>query len=180
MREFFKAELKTLYLKTGLQQYAKLSEMPDSKNQITILLDLLVKECEKFDRIPDEDKKKIILDYMITDPEFQGFNPKIIWKWLNTENKRYIVTQSQYEEINTTPAPPEIAEKYITEWREAMSKIGSVESTRDGIKDHRIQMLKEQLTGIECKHPQESIIEISETEKGCLDCGKKWLKTIPI
>lgn len=98
MRDFFKSELKTLHLKTGLQQYYKLSDLPDGKEQIRDLLDLLVKECDKFKLIPNEAKKKIVQDYMITDADFQGFNPKILWKWFNMENRKYLPNPAAFNE----------------------------------------------------------------------------------
>ena len=110
MRDFFRSELKTLHLKTGFQQYFKLSEMSDSAEQIKTLLDLLVAECDKFPMIPDADKKKIIQTCMIEDADFQGFNPKILWKWFNAACRRFIATQADYQEedpASFVPCPPE-------------------------------------------------------------------------
>lgn len=177
MRDFFKQELKTLYLKTGLQQYAKLSEMKDSEKQIALLLDMLVEKCNHFPLIPEENKKEIVLQYMITDTEFQGFNPKILWKWFNAENRKYLPRdQSQFTEIPWTPPTPEQQAKIdelMRQWKIDMMKIGSPAPRADGIKDVRIQQMKEQFQGIECKHTGLRV-PISDTAEVCNDCGKEF------
>ena len=173
MREFFKKELEQLHLKTGFQQYFKLSD-----EEFTNLLDLLVAECDKFPMIPDVDKKKIIQTCMIEDADFQGFNPKILWKWFNAACRKFIVSQSQYQEedpASFVPCPPEERERLIKEWREALSKVGNPQVARpDGIKDHRIQKMRDGFRGIECKHP--TLIDVSDTEDVCNACGKSFPK----
>lgn len=169
MREFFKAELKRLHITTGLQQYFKMSDRPE---EITMLLDELVIQCEKFPSIPDEDKKKLIQEFMITDAEFIGFNKKILYKWFNLVNKNYIVNQSQFQEDeNHEPASPEIADKYLQEWSEALSKMDDRITSTEGIKNLQVKRMQEQYSKFECKHTGEFIVD----EKGriCCDCGKE-------
>lgn len=100
MREFFKTELARLHLTCGLQQYFKMS-----KEEVKDLLDLLCAKCAHFPLIPDKDKQEYIREFMMTDSEFLGFNPKILHKWLNVVNRGYIVGQSDYKETKTI-APP--------------------------------------------------------------------------
>jgi hypothetical protein len=173
MRDFFRHELETLYLKTGLLQHSKLSAMKDAEVQIKMLLDLLVAKCAHFPLIPDSDKQEIIRERMIDDADFQGFNPKILHKWLNAENAKYLPqSQSQFtEDLNHKPAPPEVADKYIEQWREVMAKIGDPQYMTSGIKDQRIQQMKAQFETIECKHISETgQSEYWEFEPGVLTC----------
>lgn len=171
MREFFKAKLLSLHIETGLQQYFKMSEMADFKEQFAALLDGLVLVCSWFPLIPDEDKKEIVSECMITDSEFIGFNKKIVWKWMNARNPRYFKELAhQDSKSEGEPASAEEVEKYLKEWREAISRIGNPQAISEGIKDKRIQQMKEQFGKIECKHTD--LVDISETEKGCIDCGK--------
>lgn len=172
--------METLYLKTGLQQYQKISAMPDAKEQMKLLLELLVAECDKFKFMPDADKKAHILDRMISDGDFQGFNPKILNKWFREVYIKYIPNQSDFVEIEREPAAPEVAEKYINQWRQELAKIGVPKVSESGeyaIKDHRVRLLKEQFRGKECKHSG-VMIEISDTECVCNDCGKTLAKKV--
>lgn len=104
MREFLKAELKTLHLKTGLQQYFKLSEMvndkgePDGERQIRILIDSMVLACNDFPMIPDEDKRKIIQAAIVRDQDFTGLHSRVIWRWLNGNKDRFIKPGQQAEQ----------------------------------------------------------------------------------
>ena len=178
MRAFFKSELETLHLKTGYQQYYKLSEMHDGPEQIKTLLDLLVNECNKFPLIPDADKKQIILRFMIEDADFQGFNPKILWKWFNIVNKNYIVGQSDFveNEKDFVPMDPEKWDAMLNQWKVDIAKIGNPQVARpDGINDQRIQQMKDAFRGIECKHTGIRI-DVSDTEEVCNDCGKTLMK----
>jgi hypothetical protein len=170
MREFFKTELKNLHLTTGLQQYFKLSQMPDFQVQFKMLLDLLERECAKFPAIPDKDKEKIVQTCMIEDPEFQGFNPKILWKWFNLANRKYVVTQAQFDEKAVEWKEPTEEERIkinemLEQWKMDLAKIGSPEPRKDGIKDQRIQAMKDDFAKIECKHP-------FMFNGLCLDCGE--------
>lgn len=179
MREFFKAELKNLHLTTGLQQYFKLSQMPDSKEQIKMLLDLLVKECGKFPLISEEDKKTIIQTYMIQDAEFQGFNPKILWKWFNIENRKYLPQgQSQFddrvvERVVNTPEQQAAIDALLVQWKEDLAKIGNPEPRTDGIKDQRIQQMRDSFNSIECRHTGLRV-PVGEGVEVCNDCGKEF------
>lgn len=124
MRDFFKQELKTLHIKTGLQQYFKLSAMPDFDEQFKLLLDELVKMCDHFPLIPNPDKEKIILNCMIEDADFQGFNPKILWKWFNIANRKYLPKdQSAYVETEwKEPSAEEKQEidKLLEDWKKSL------------------------------------------------------------
>lgn len=174
MRDFFRTELKRIHLTAGLQQYNKLQDA-----EITELLDILCAECAKFPLIPDKDKEAYIREWMKADPEFIGFNQRWLWKWLNVVNRNYIVSQADFsEDKKHAPASPEIADKWLEEWRRDLSKIGNPQPRTDNIKDQRIQDLKDNLAAIECKHPKEVVQEVNGTIY-CLDCGQRF-ETMPV
>lgn len=107
MRDFFKQELNRLHLTTGLQQGFKLTDQ-----EVTDLLDILCAECAKFPLIPEKDKQIYIQEFMKTDPEFIGFNKRVIWKWLNIANRKHLPKdQSQFTEIPWVPPTQEQQEK---------------------------------------------------------------------
>lgn len=138
MREFFKQELKTLYAKYQLNQFDKLWNMTDEngknmgREMLTALLDELERVCNKFPYIPDEAKKEIIQDFMVSDPEFIGLNAKALYKWFDLKKSYYwaISTPEQREELTPEeierrkPLPPEQAEVYVKQWMEAVELIG--------------------------------------------------------
>lgn len=170
MREFFEKQLSLLHLETGLQQLSKLSDL-----EYTDLLDILCAECAKFPLIPDQVKQESIQEFMKTDPEFIGFNRRIIWKWLNVVNRKYLpVDQSRYtEDPNHKPAAPEIAEMYLEQWKTELAKVGNPQAAQpEGIKDHRVALMKEQFGRIECKHTGLRV-PISDTIEVCNDCGEE-------
>ena len=94
MRDFFKQEIQTLYAKTQLRQYETLSAMPDFEFQFKTLLDALCKVCEHFNYIPEQAQKSIILEQMLLDEDFIGFNAKIVSKWFNRAKDKYFVEEA--------------------------------------------------------------------------------------
>lgn len=100
MRDFFKQELQTLKAKTGLNQYENLSAMPDAAFQLKTLFDAIEYVCSQFAYIPDEDKKAIVLEGIITDQEFNQLNARTVYKWLNAKKDRY------FKEMAHMPTEP--------------------------------------------------------------------------
>lgn len=137
LREFFKAELKTLHLKTGLQQYFKLQEMEDWQKQFEILLNSLEFACREFPYIPEESKQRIISDNIIKDQSYTSLNSRVVWGWLNANKTVYWESQSDYQEITREPAPPEIADKYIEQWLAEIAKVGKVTQSVNLNQAHR-------------------------------------------
>ena len=178
MRDFFKEQLRALHRTTGLQQYFKMQEMPDWQEQFRLLLDDLVQVCAWFPLIPEKDKQSIILQSMLADGEFIGFNKKIVYKWLTAQNQRYINAQQQEQNRTVIDesklATPEEREMYLAQWLEAVSKIGNPQTSNTsegGIKSQHIRSMKEKFEKLECKHPLWMFF--SETEEICNDCGKR-------
>lgn len=123
MRDFFKSELKLLKVKTGLNQYENISAQPDAANQFKILLDSLVIVCEEFTYIPDTEKKRIIQEAMIRDQDFQNFNSRVVWKWLNAKKDTYFKELAHQEtNIEFPPLTGEARDKAIQEFLKAIQE----------------------------------------------------------
>lgn len=124
MRDFLKSELKTLKAKTGLNQLENLSALPDSQNQIKILLDSIMLVFDEFHFIPDNDKKRIIQENIIRDQEFQGLNSRVVWRWLNAQKDKYYKELAHREsESGEPPLTGEARDKAIAEWLQAVNKL---------------------------------------------------------
>lgn len=135
MQEFFKSELKTLAIKTGIDQVEYICKSIESKeeaikaiNEVTLMWAKV--SCESpFDKINTDAKKRIIQDQMIKDESFvkpsygqlPGFNNRIIWKWMNNHWMMHGNIIEKKEESNTEIAPPEIADKYLNQLKEQLS-----------------------------------------------------------
>jgi hypothetical protein len=124
MRDYFKNLLQHLDKLTGLKQYEKLLQTTNPKEEIKLLLDILCRVTDQFPFIPDEDKKRIIDDAVVADPEFIGLNAKIIFKWLNHKKANFFQEMAHKE--NAPSDPPlegEALQKRLAEWQEALAKL---------------------------------------------------------
>lgn len=125
MRDFFIELLCDLDKTCGLQQYMKLCELSNAKEEINALLDILCNTCNQFGMIPDETKKKIIFDSMMRDPEFKGLNARIIYKWLVGKNENYIKIDAEVVPDDYKPLKGEARQEAIKRWGEALNKLTS-------------------------------------------------------
>jgi hypothetical protein len=145
MRQFFKNEFKTLEIKTGLKQYDKIMERDDHEEIMNALLDEMVRVCGLYSFIPDNDKENIIKQNILTDPEFTGFNGKIIYKWLAAAKHLYFKEQAHID--SKAPAGYKVLEgkerdEAIKKWLASLGdgvnqvpKMSSVEIQREGKED---------------------------------------------
>lgn len=123
MKEFFKQELNSLELKTGLKQYERLLERSSWEDDLNELIEILCRVCDQFPYIPDSDKQYIIRQNVISDGEFIGFNARIIYKWLNNAKGTYFKElahtepeQNENYKILTGPQRDE----WIKRWTESL------------------------------------------------------------
>lgn len=124
MRDFFKSELETLQMKTGLKQYEHISNMPDAEKQFKILLDGMVLACNEFPYIPDPDKKRIIQEQIIRDQDYTSLNSRVIWKWLNAQKDHYWQRfEDQRQEEKHEQCDPAIADMYAEQFKENLKKM---------------------------------------------------------
>lgn len=123
MREFFIEILLDLDKTCGLQQYMKLCALPNAKEEVNKLLDILCKTCNQFGLIPDEVKKKIIFDSMMRDQEFTSLNAKIIYKWLVGKNENYVKIDSEPTPADYKPLEGEARQEAIKRWSESFNRL---------------------------------------------------------
>jgi hypothetical protein len=122
MRDFFKHLLQNLDKLTGLQQYHKLCQTPDPREEIKTLLDILCRVTDQYKYIPDVAKQAIIQEAVIQDPEFIGLNAKFISKHLNLK-KEFYMKENEDVAISPDALTGEAREQKLKEWAEALSKV---------------------------------------------------------
>lgn len=130
MRNYFKSLLKTLDKLTGIKQYEKLCQSKNPKEEITLLLDILCRVCDHFPYIPDEAKKQIIDDAVISDAEFIGLNAKFIAKSLNLK-KEFYMNQKDDVVISPEALTGEAREQRLKEWLKAINGMEMVQNKID-------------------------------------------------
>jgi F0F1-type ATP synthase membrane subunit b/b' len=139
MQEFFKSELKTLAIKTGLEQAEVIYKNASTVQEAKAILDEVTLQwatctcTSPFDKITPDVKKRIIQDQMIKDESFSkphyghvpGFNNRILWKWLNNhwqihgDKIEKKTEQAKPENI----APPEVADKYLNQLKQSLISV---------------------------------------------------------
>lgn len=122
MRDFFKNLLQNLDKLTGIQQYSKLCQTANPKEEIKTLLDILCRVCDQYSFMPDEAKKQIISEAVITDPEFIGLNAKFIAKSLNIKREFYMGRPDDVV-ISPDALTGEAREQRLKEWADALAKL---------------------------------------------------------
>lgn len=128
MRDYFLNLLQNLDKLAGLRQYEKLMQLPDYKKEINALLDILCRVSDQFQYIPDEQKKQIIDDAVIADPEFIGLNAKFIAKALNTK-REFFLKQNEEPVISPDALTGEAREQRLKEWMKAINGMTMVQNT---------------------------------------------------
>jgi hypothetical protein len=85
MKEFFKKELETLQAKTGIRQFENIMAKDNWQEEIDLLIDLMLDECNKppFHLVRPEVKQRVISRAIVEDVEFIGLNAKFVRKALN-------------------------------------------------------------------------------------------------
>lgn len=127
MKQFFLDLLSNLDKLAGLRQiekiYAQHADQGEAKKEINTLLTILVNICAQFPYIPEEEKKRIIQQAVVTDPEFNSLNARIVYKWLAVQKDKYYKEISAIE--NPIPENYEIVtgekrEEYLNQWLKAL------------------------------------------------------------
>ncbi len=124
MREYFEQLLNSLESLTGLKQLERISQKRDAGLELNNLLDVLCRVCSLFPYIPDDAKKNIISDSVITDQDFIGLNAKIIYKWLNLRKDIYFKEVAHQEsEQSAPPVTGEKREEWLKIWEQTLDKM---------------------------------------------------------
>lgn len=109
---------------TGHRQYEKLRELPNYKDEINRLLDVLCRVSNLFPYIPEDAQKNIISDSIITDLEFTGLNARIVYKWFNMRKDVYYKEVAHIEAQNQPePVSGEKREEWLGIWKQELDKM---------------------------------------------------------
>lgn len=131
MREFYLNLLQNLDMLTGHRQYEKLRELPNYKDEINRLLDVLCRVSNLFPYIPEEAQKNIISDSIITDLEFTSLNARIIYKWFNIRKDIYFKEvahqPTQLQEVVTG----EKREEWLKIWQQEIAKFNTTNTSQE-------------------------------------------------
>lgn len=155
MRDFFRDILQNLHLFTGLHQTQKMSD-----TQISRLLDELVKVSNRFGLFPEDHKKRVINDAIISDKDLKSITPAKINQWLSDAwngldaAQKFRYTQGNHKETNHKPLSPEEAQKYIDQWKKQLSGIDF--SNLDPISSE-VKILKKEIVRTQAKVNQREV-----------------------
>lgn len=134
MKAFFKQQLKTIHLRTGIRQLETLMQKPNWQEEANTLIDLMVSECGKppFDLVHQTVKERVITDAIITDEDFIGLNQKFVRKALNkfwaTYGGKILESMNRKEDsppIEHTEEQKARIDAYAKEFLENLEKIGA-------------------------------------------------------
>jgi hypothetical protein len=117
MREFFKNQLETLYVRTGFRQLENMMQASTWEKDITELISFMVEECDKppFNKVPATVKQRVISRAVVEDPEFTGLNAKFVRralnKWWQDNSDRVLEQLNKKESAPPVELTPEQNEK---------------------------------------------------------------------
>lgn len=124
MREFFTQLLNNLESLTGMKQLERISQKPNAADELNNLLDILCRVTDLFPYIPNDAKKNIISDSVVTDQDFIGLNAKIIYKWLNLRKDIYYKEIAHIETENQPePLTGEKRQEWLNIWTQELDKM---------------------------------------------------------
>lgn len=149
MRNFYKQVLKDFHLYCGNR-----SQMRDwEDDEISKLLDILVKVSEAYNYIPEEGQKAIIETQLIKDIEYTTLNARVVGKWFEQNGKHYFKEEAHKQsEENAEYVKGEAREKWIQTYLTALAHTETT-FTKPGESGHkgsgtRLKENIEQSTGI--------------------------------
>lgn len=124
MREYFIQLLNNLESLTGMKQLERIGQKPNAADELNKLLDILCRVCDLFPYIPNDAKKNIISDSVVTDQDFIGLNAKVIYKWLNLRKDIYYKEVAHIEGQNQPePVTGEKRQEWLNIWTQELDKI---------------------------------------------------------
>lgn len=154
MRQFFLDLLNNLDKLAGLRQiekiYASHSDPAEAKKEISQLINLLVSTSDQFAFIPEKEKQRLIRTAVITDPEFNSLNARIVFKWLNTHKDKYykeLAHMEKVEEENYEIVTGEKREEYLNQWLKALEPMQERINTTSVKAKREVQILGREREG---------------------------------
>lgn len=105
MKDFFKGCIERLDTITGIKKYTYMqinagksaNAEVEARKEMDLWISSLVRVSEKFDYIPEDCQQKYITRMMEEDQQYQDFNSRTVWKWLDLHKDKHI-THSQFTE----------------------------------------------------------------------------------
>lgn len=131
MHDFFKSELKTLQLKTGIRQLETMASKSGWEKDMETLINFMVDECNKppFDVIGIDVKQRVIAAAIVEDKDFIGMNAKFVRRALSTWwtfNKDKYFEKIQNSQSETTevhePVSPEKRQEWLQKWMDSLEE----------------------------------------------------------
>jgi hypothetical protein len=191
MKDFFKKELTTLHLKTGMRQFETLMDKENGIEEIDLLIDLMVQASNypPFNLIGPDVKQRVIQQAILEDKDFIGLNAKFVVRALNTwwnQNKdryyeKHLVQSGQEPQGEIVKG--EAMQKYLDEWKVSLGfaennfsvpKLSPAEIKAEG--QERDDTLKAELNKLaprmDYKSPDPKWMELNDRIKKV--CGKMY------
>ena len=144
MKTFFLELLNNLHNLAGLRQIEKIfashPKPENAKAEVNELMELLVKVSKQFPYIPEKDQQNIIAAAVISDPEFNSLNARIVFKWLAQHRDKYFKESQHIEEKpqeNWVPLTGEARLKRLKEWEQALGKFEEHTTATDRVAKKR-------------------------------------------
>jgi len=162
MRDYFQQLLNNLETLTGMKQLERISQKANADNELNTLLDVLCKVSDLFPYIPDDAKKNIISDSVITDQEFIGLNAKIIYKWLNLRKDIYFKEIAHKNSVEVEPVTGEKRDEWLNIWQQTLAKMEDNFTVKPVT---NAEILREKFHGKDAKPTNYKPISEEEVEK---------------
>lgn len=125
MRQFFIDQLKKFQLRTGYGV-----NIP--QEQVSELITEMVSVCNKFGKLPEEVKQKVIARQILQDTDLKKLTPAKIYHWLSYHwSNLDPATKNNYmrdpieKPEGYRPLEGEERDKYLKQWKQELSKVGT-------------------------------------------------------
>lgn len=131
MKQFFLDLLNNLDKLAGLRQIEKImasaSNEDTAKEEINSLIEVLVRVSQQFPYIPEQDQRNIISAAVVTDPEFNSLNARIVYKWLVQHKDKYFKEMQHVEshQENWVPLTGEARAEKLREWMKSLEQFNT-------------------------------------------------------
>lgn len=174
MRDFVKECLNDLEPLTGIRQLYFLQSDPDGERKIRVLIDGIILALQDYPYIPEEAKKKIIREQMVKDQNYDALNSRVVNKWMTTFGSTYFTNWQKEQPIQYhEPAPPEIADKYIEEFKANLVKIGGPKTSPQPREERYPQSLAKEYIAKKKKFIIEGVEVLAESEEQAIEIFSK-------
>lgn len=138
MKDFFLNLLNRLYSLAGLRQLENIqATSADPKKEIADLLSELDDVCKKFSFIPDDEKKKILHNAVITDPKITSLNAAFVYRHLAAHSDRFFM-QEHHKRLHKPEAEPltgEARQEKLRQWAASLGEFKRQAVEKENLRD---------------------------------------------